>query len=96
MTQDQADTLTARFTALQIEGANISAAMQQVAVITSEAATDLKLAASNTQALLYNSNISVQIAQEQLDQLEAIAGNTAMIKETNDRLKAIESHTSKL
>ncbi len=96
MTQDQADTLTARFTALQIEGANISAAMQQVAVITSEAATDLKLAATNTQALLYNSNISVQIAQEQLEQLEAIAGNTAMLAETNNRLKSIEQHTSKL
>lgn len=96
MTQDQADTLTARFTALQIEGANISAAMQQVAVITSEAATDLKLAATNTQALLYNSNISVQIAQEQLEQLEAIAGNTAMLVETNNRLKSIEQHTSKL
>lgn len=96
MTQDQADTLTARFTALQIEGANMSAAMQQVAVITSEAATDLKLAATNTQALLYNSNISVQIAQEQLEQLEAIAGNTAMLAETNNRLKSIEQHTSKL
>ena len=96
MTQDQADTLTARFTALQIEGANISAAMQQVAVITSEAATDLKLAATNTQALLYNSNISVQIAQEQLEQLEAIAGNTAMLAETNNRLRSIEQHTSKL
>ena len=96
MTQDQADTLTARFTALQIEGANISAAMQQVAVITSEAATDLKLAATNTQALLYNSNISVQIAQEQLEQLETIAGNTAMLAETNNRLKSIEQHTSKL
>lgn len=96
MTQDQADTLTARFTALQIEGANISAAMQQVAVIASEAATDLKLAATNTQALLYNSNISVQIAQEQLEQLEAIAGNTAMLAETNNRLKSIEQHTSKL
>lgn len=96
MTQDQADTLTARFTALQIEGANISAAMQQVAVITSEAVTDLKLAATNTQALLYNSNISVQIAQEQLEQLETIAGNTAMLAETNNRLKSIEQHTSKL
>lgn len=96
MTQDQADTLTARFTALQIEGANMSAAIQQMAVIASEAATDLKLAATNTQALLYNSNISVQIAQEQLEQLEAIAGNTAMLAETNNRLKSIEQHTSKL
>ena len=96
MTQDQADTLTARFTALQIEGANMSAAIQQMAVIASEAATDLKLAATNTQALLYNSNISVQIAQEQLEQLETIAGNTAMLAETNNRLKSIEQHTSKL
>lgn len=96
MTQDQADTLTARFTAVQIEMSNVSAATQAMAGIVTEVGTDIKAGIANIQSLLYNSNIALQIAQDQLDQMQAIADNTAMLNETNNRLRAIEQNTSKL
>lgn len=96
MTQDQADTLTARFTALQIEGANISAATQAMAAVVAEVGADTKLNVASLQTLVYNSNIALQIAQDQLDQMQIIADNTAMLAETNNRLKAIEQNTGRL
>ena len=96
MTQDQADTLTARFTAVQMEMANVSVATQAMAGIVTEVGTDIKAGVASIQSLLYNSNIALQIAQDQLDQMQAIADNTAMLNETNNRLKAIEQNTSKL
>ena len=96
MTQDQADTLTARFTAVQMEMANVSANTQAMANVVSLVGEDIKLGVASIQSLLYNSNIALQIAQDQLDQLQVVADNTAMLTETNNRLKAIEQHTSKL
>ena len=96
MTQDQADTLTARFTAVQMEMANVSVATQAMAGVVTEVGTDIKAGVASIQSLLYNSNIALQIAQDQLDQMQIIADNTAMLNETNNRLKAIEQNTSKL
>ena len=96
MTQDQADTLTARFTAVQMEMANVSVATQAMAGIVTEVGVDIKAGIASIQSLLYNSNIALQIAQDQLDQMQVIADNTAMLNETNNRLKAIEQNTSKL
>lgn len=96
MTQDQADTLTARFTAVQIEMANVSATTQAMAGVVSLVGEDVKLGVAGIQSLLYNSNIALQMAQDQLDQMQIIADNTAMLNETNNRLKAIEQNTSKL
>ena len=96
MTQDQADTLTARFTAVQIEMANVSATTQAMAGVVSLVGEDVKLGVAGIQSLLYNSNIALQMAQDQLDHLQVIADNTAMLTETNNRLKAIEQNTSKL
>ena len=96
MTQDQADTLTARFTAVQIEMANVSATNQAMAGVMSLVGEDIKLGVASVQSLLYNSNIALQIAQDQLDQMQAIADNTAMLAETNNRLKAIEQNTGRL
>ena len=96
MTQDQADTLTARFTAVQIEMANVSATTQAMAGVVSLVGEDVKLGIAGIQSLLYNSNIALQMAQDQLDHLQVIADNTAMLTETNNRLKAIEQNTSKL
>lgn len=96
MTQDQADTLTARFTALQIEGANISAATGAVANAMMLMSEDIKNVVGSIQGLLYNSNIALQMAQDRLDQLQIIADNTAMLSETNNRLKAIEQNTGRL
>ena len=96
MTQDQADTLTARFTAVQIEMANVSATTQAMAGVVSLIGEDIKLGVAGIQSLLYNSNIALQMAQDQLDQMQIIADNTAMLAETNTRLKAIETNTSRL
>ena len=96
MTQDQADTLTARFTAVQMEMANVSATTQAMAGVVSLVGEDIKLGVAGIQSLLYNSNIALQMAQDQLDQMQVIADNTAMLAETNNRLKAIETNTSRL
>lgn len=96
MTQDQADTLTARFTAVQIEMANVSATTQAMAGVVSLVGEDIKLGVAGIQSLLYNSNIALQMAQDQLDQMQIIADNTAMLAETNTRLKAIEQNTGRL
>lgn len=96
MTQDQADTLTARFTAVQIEMSNVSAATQVMAEVVNGVGADIKLGLASIQSLLYNSNIALQIAQDQLDHLQVIADNTAMLSETNTRLKAIEQNTDRL
>lgn len=96
MTQDQADTLTARFTAVQIEMSNVSAATQAMAGVVSLVSEDVKLGVAGIQSLLYNSNIALQMAQDQLDHLQVIADNTAMLAETNARLKAIETNTGRL
>lgn len=96
MTQDQADTLTARFTAVQIEMSNVSAATQAMAGVVAGVSEDIKLGVAGIQSLLYNSNIALQMAQDQLDHLQVIADNTAMLTETNNRLRAIEQNTGRL
>lgn len=96
MTQDTADALNARFTALQIEGANVVEAAQSLVTAVSELGADSKLQVASLQTLMYNSGIALQVAQEQLDQLQVIADNTALLADTNDRLKAIQQNTSRL
>ncbi len=96
MTQDTADALNARFTALQIEGANVVEAAQALVVAVTDLGADSKLNVASLQTLMYNSNIALQVAQEQLDQLQVIADNTALLADTNDRLKAIQQNTARL
>ena len=96
MTQDQADTLTARFTALQIEGANVVSATQQIvsdmAGITANAA-DIASKASHISDMV---DINYTILVEQLDQLNAIRENTALLSGMETRLQAIEQNTARL
>lgn len=96
MTQDQADTLTARFTALQMEGSNVVATAQLILEQMLEVGADSKLQVASLQTLVLNSGMCMQIAQEQLDQLQIIADNTELLNETNTRLRAIEQNTGKL
>ena len=96
MTQDTADALNARFTALQIEGANVVEAAQALVIAVTDLGADSKLNVASLQTLMYNSGIALQVAQEQLDQLQVIADNTALLADTNDRLKAIQQNTARL
>lgn len=96
MTQDQADTLTARFTALQMEGANVVA----IAQLMYEGMLEQQGVAERQTSLLQSIDQYQQLvfmqAQDHLDQLQIIADNTALLSETNSRLKAIEQNTDKL
>lgn len=96
MSQDTADELNARFTALQITGANMDATMQTMSQAVIELGVSDKLKMTILQTLQENIIMGVQTAQNQLDELRIIADNTGMLNETNRRLKAIEQHTAKL
>ena len=96
MSQDTADELNARFTALQITGANMDATMQTMSQAIIELNVSDKLKMTILQTLQENIIMGVQTAQNQLDELRIIADNTGMLNETNRRLKAIEQHTAKL
>ena len=89
MSQDTADELNGRFTALQITGANIE--MQLGAQIELD-----KQALALSQALGENIELATQIASQQLQELRAINNNTAQLAETNIRLKNIQDNTSRL
>lgn len=93
MSQDTADEMNARFTALQIEGANVVAA-------TNTMVDTLRLMQLNSDKMMISLDsyfINAQLAAGQrLEQLRIIADNTALLYETNRRLKAIETNTNNL
>ncbi len=96
MSQDTADELNARFTALQIEGANVVTAVQamQTELVDIEQNDRLKLASlTNIQS---NIDIAVTIQQNQLDQLRLLVEYAATIGEHTERLRAIEQNTDRL
>lgn len=82
MSQDTADELNGRFTALQISGANIDTKLGQALLFSQDIANNIELA--------------TQIAQNQLNELRNIARNTALLQETNTRLKQIQDNTARL
>ncbi|MCM1361760.1 MAG: hypothetical protein NC235_07645 [Clostridiales bacterium] len=96
MSQDTADELNARFTALQIEGANVVVAAQGIQQAITEMLSYDKIKQTLIQGMADNCVLVAQIAQNQLDQLRIIADNTAELQDTNRRLRAIEQYTSRL
>lgn len=96
MSQDTADELNARFTALQIEGANVVVATQGIQHMFGDFVEADKIKQILLQNISNNAMLATQIAQNQLDQLRIIANNIALLQETNTRLKAIEQNTGKL
>ncbi len=96
MSQDSADELNARFTALQIEGAEVVSAAQTIlGLLTASGATEAQKI-SLLESISQQSILSAQIAQNQLDELRTIAEHTSALAETNRRLKAIETNTDRL
>ena len=93
MSQDTAEELNARFTALQVEGANVVASAADMRNLLN---TQFPIINNTLLQLLNNNTIAMQEAENQLDQLKIIAENTAMLAETNRRLKAIEQNTDRL
>lgn len=96
MTQDQADTLTARFTALQIEGANVVSATQQIVADMAGISANAADIASKASHISDMADINYTILVEQLDQLNAIRENTALLSGMETRLQAIEQNTARL
>lgn len=89
MSQDTADELNGRFTALQMSGASIDAKMQLQLDGTNMLITQAQ-GIKDTVALM------VGIATNQLEELRDINAHTALLEETNKRLKQIQLNTDKL
>jgi len=89
MSQDTGDELNGRFTSIQISTANIEVNLADIKRIN----FDLLGYAREINAYI---NMLSLIGENQLLELRTIAGNTAVLKETNLRLKKIEENTSKL
>ena len=89
MSQDTADELNGRFTALQMSGANID---QNTLLMTQQNVELL----NHSRSIAEQATISTQIAQQQLYELREIKDNTAVLHSLDDRLRNIESYTSKL
>lgn len=89
MSQDTADELNGRFTALQISAANIDEKVGEIKGINHEM---LKLTTEMQEYVV----MVTGIAENQLLELRDIAANTAMLKETNEYLRKIKEYTSRL
>ena len=96
MTQDQADELSARFTALQVEGANVVTAAQAMQVLLEGMANNDSLRLASIQKMAENIDVGVTIQQNILDQTRIIAETVGEIKVDTARLKAIETNTDRL
>ena len=96
MSQDTADELNGRFTALQIIGAGIQMSAQGIATSVEDIARINMGIQGGVTELANNSSVALQIAQNQLNELRIISENTAMLTETNSRLKQIQDNTARL
>jgi hypothetical protein len=89
MSQDTADELNGRFTALQISGANIDATLR-------EQLQNNRVGLALVNTIQENVELIAQIASSQLQELRNIAMNTALLSDTNNMLKSIRDNTSRL
>jgi len=96
MSQDTADELNARFTALQMEGANVvaaTAAMIDTLALMQANSDRSTLALQNIELYAINAQIA---ADEKMEIIKAIRENTDLIVINTNRLKNIEQNTNKL
>ena len=96
MSQDTADELNGRFTALQIIGAGIQMSAQGMATRVEDIARINMGIQGGVTELANNSSVALQIAQNQLNELRIIADNTKMLEDTNKLLKEVKDNTARL
>lgn len=96
ITQDQADELNARTTAIQMQNADIATAAQSMQITLEGMAEDSRLQLASIVNMASNIDISVTVQQGILDQTQIIAETLAGMKEDTARLKAIEQNTGRL
>ncbi len=96
MSQDTADELNARFTALQIEGANVvestNAMLETIAIMQGNSDRQVAL----LQSIETYQLSAYQQAEERIDVIRAIRDNIELIVTNTNRLSAIEQNTSRL
>jgi len=96
MSSDQVDELSARFTALQIEGANVVAVAQAMQVLLEDISVNDSLRLGSLQNIQGNLDLAVTIQQNQLDQLRTLVETSEVIATNTARLRAIEQNTDRL
>lgn len=96
MTQDQADTLSARFTALQISGANVESATRAMLAVMEQLGISDTVRTSILGQITSQFTLANEIALNQLDELRKITDNTSTLADTNRRLRTIEENTNSL
>ena len=96
MTQDQADTLSARFTALQISGANVESTTRAMLAVMEQLGISDTVRTSILGQITSQFTLANEIALNQLDELRKITDNTSTLADTNRRLRTIEENTNSL
>lgn len=96
ITQDQADELNARTTAIQMQNADIATAAQSMQITLEGIAENSRLQLASIVNMASNIDISVTVQQGILDQTQIISETLAGMKEDTARLKAIEQNTGRL
>ena len=89
MSQDSADELNGRFTAMQIDTSNIKSLCDSILINT-------QFIVNAVVAMRQNSDEIKNLALVALDYLEAISRNTYELYEMNERLGKIEQNTRNL
>lgn len=92
MSQDTADELNGRFTALQISGANIQMSAMNIDTNVGEIVRQNNSLLSNAMMISDQVSIITQIAQSQLNELRIIGENTQMLHSVNKYLKSIDNN----
>ena len=96
MTQDQADTLTARFTSLQESGSNVVVSTRAMLAIMEQLGVSEAIRISTLNQIVSQFTLANEVALQQLDELRKITENTSTLADTNRRLRAIEENTNSL
>ncbi len=96
MSQDTADELNGRFTAIQMDSSVIRSLVQQIAANSNVGSTTMTAINSSTAAIRDNIEEMRNLSLIGIDHLEAISKNTHELYEMNDRLAKIEKNTRQI
>lgn len=96
MSQDTADELNGRFTAIQMDSSAIRSLVQQIAANSNVGSTTMTAINSSTAAIRDNIEEMRNLSLIGIDHLETISKNTHELYEMNDRLAKIEKNTRQI
>lgn len=96
MSQDTADELNGRFTAIQMDSSAIRSLVQQIAANSNVGSTTMTAINSSTAVIRDNIEEMRNLSLIGIDHLETISKNTHELYEMNDRLAKIEKNTRQI